>query len=70
VLGVGVAGEEAAVACAGCFLVGGLVVLAEVAPVTCGMAIKQCVDQRVGNVGGHGGGGHHSAEVMEHGAGE
>jgi hypothetical protein len=70
VLGVGVTGEEAAIACAGCLLVCSLVVGIEVAPVTCGMAIKQGGDQRVGNVGGHGGGGHHSAEVMEHAAGE
>ena len=69
VVGGGVAGEEAAVACAGCFLVGSLVVAIEVAPIAGGMAIEQGGDERVGNVGGHGGGGHHSAEVMEHGAG-
>jgi hypothetical protein len=41
VLGGGVAGEEAAVAAAGGLVVGGLVVLAEVAPITSGMAIEQ-----------------------------
>lgn len=61
--------EEAAFSRAGGFLVRGLVVGIEVAPVTCRMAIEQGGDERVGNVGGHGGGGHHSAEVMEHGAG-
>jgi hypothetical protein len=34
------------------------------------MAIEQSGDECVGNVRCDGGGGHHSAEVMEHGAGE
>jgi hypothetical protein len=67
VFGGEVAGEEAAIAAAGCFGVGGFVVFAEVAPVAGGMAIEQGGDQRGGHGGGYGGGGHHAAEVVEHG---
>lgn len=57
-IGGGVAGEEAAVACVGCFIFGGLVVGIKVALVTCGMAIEQGGDERVGDIccvssGGH-----------------
>jgi hypothetical protein len=41
VLGGGVAGEEAAVTRAGCFLVGGFVVVIEVALIASDMATKQ-----------------------------
>jgi hypothetical protein len=67
VLGREVAGEEAPITAAGSLIVGGLVVLAKLAPVACGMAIEQGGDLVVGHGGGHGGGGHHTAEVVEHG---
>jgi hypothetical protein len=70
VFGGEVAGEEAAIAAAGGFVVGGFVVFAEVAPVAGGMAIEQGGDQRGGHGGGYGGGGHHTAEVVEHGTGK
>ena len=69
VLGGGVAGEEAPIAGAGGLVVGGLVVLADLAPVTPGMAIKQGGDLVMGHGGGHSGSGHHAAEVVAHGPG-
>ena len=62
VLGREVDGEEAAIAAAGGLVVGGLVVLAEVAPIAGGMAIEQGGDLVVGH-----GGGHHTAEAVAHG---
>ena len=65
VLGCAVAGEKPPIAAAGGLIVGGLVVLADLAPVAGGMAIEQGGDLVVG----HGGGGHHGAEVLAHGFG-
>jgi hypothetical protein len=67
VLGSAVAGEEAPIPSTGGLVVGGLVVLADVAPVACGMAIEQGGDLVMGHGGSHGGGGHHAAEVVAHG---
>jgi hypothetical protein len=47
VLGSAVAGEEPAIAAAGGILVGGLVVLAEVAPVASGMASDRASSRAV-----------------------
>ncbi len=48
-LGGGVAGEEPPIAAARGFIVGGPVVLTEVAPVGCGMAIEQSVNRQTKN---------------------
>ena len=69
VLGREVAGEEAPIAAAGSLVVGGHVVLADLAPVAGGMSIEQSGDLVMGHGGSHGGGGHHAAEVGAHGFG-
>jgi len=67
VLGSAVAGEKPAVAAMGGLTVGGLVVLADLAPVARVMAIEQAGDLVMGHGGSHRGGGHHTAEVVAHG---
>ncbi len=65
-LGGGVAGKEPPITAAGSLVVGGLVVVADLAPVTAGMAIEQGTDLVMGHGGGYGGCGHHAAEVVAH----
>ena len=67
VLGSVVAGEEASVTRAGCFIIGGHVVRAHVAPIASGMAIEQGCDLLLGNGGGESGGGDDAAKVVAHG---
>ena len=62
-----VAGEEPPIALAGNLIVGGHVVLADLAPVARGMSIEQSGDLVVGHGGSHGGGGHYAAKVVAHG---
>jgi hypothetical protein len=66
VLGGVAAGEKPPIAGACCFVVGGLVVCVQIAPIALGMAIKEGRDLVVGNGGGEGGGGDDAAKVVEH----
>ena len=52
---------------AGCFIIGGQVVGAEIAPIASGMAIEQDCDLLLGNGGGESGGGDDAAKVVAHG---
>jgi hypothetical protein len=67
VVGCVVAGEEAAITGAGCFVVGGFVVCVQIAPIALGMAIEEGGDLVVGNGGGKGSGGDDAAKVVEYG---
>lgn len=58
------AGEQPPIAAAGGLIVGGPVLLADLAPVARGMAIEQGGDLIEGHGGSHRGNGHYTAEIV------